>query len=100
MHGRPEHVHCEELVHSGSVEERRPGSECAPRPFCCLSPARKKTPRVIALHPELDRATKALGWRELTAIQETVIPILRSGRYVLAAAQTGSGNAGDLAPPR
>ena len=42
---------------------------------------------MIALHPELDRAVKALGWREFTTIQEKVIPLLRSGRDVIAQAQ-------------
>ena len=59
----------------------------------------KEVPRVIALHPELDRATKALGWRELTTIQEKVIPILRSGRDVIAQAQTGTGKTGAFALP-
>jgi superfamily II DNA/RNA helicase len=54
---------------------------------------------VIALHPELDRAVKALGWREFTTIQEKVIPLLRSGRDVIAQAQTGTGKTGAFALP-
>jgi ATP-dependent RNA helicase DeaD len=54
---------------------------------------------VIALHPELERATKALGWTELTPIQEKVIPLLRSGRDVVAQAQTGTGKTGAFALP-
>ena len=59
----------------------------------------KETQRVIALHPELDRATKALGWKELTPIQDKVIPLLRSGRDVIAQAQTGTGKTGAFALP-
>jgi superfamily II DNA/RNA helicase len=59
----------------------------------------KETHRVIALHPELERATKALGWTELTPIQDKVIPLLRSGRDVVAQAQTGTGKTGAFALP-
>jgi ATP-dependent RNA helicase DeaD len=54
---------------------------------------------LITLHPELDRAVKALGWTELTPIQEKVIPVLRSGRDVVAQAQTGTGKTGAFALP-
>ena len=54
---------------------------------------------MIALHPELERATKALGWTELTPIQDKVIPLLRSGRDVVAQAQTGTGKTGAFALP-
>jgi ATP-dependent RNA helicase DeaD len=54
---------------------------------------------VITLHPELERATKALGWSELTTIQEKVIPLLRSGRDIVAQAQTGTGKTGAFALP-
>ena len=54
---------------------------------------------MITLHPELARATKALGWTELTTIQEKVIPVLRSGRDVIAQAQTGTGKTGAFALP-
>jgi ATP-dependent RNA helicase DeaD len=54
---------------------------------------------VIALHPELERATKALGWTELTPVQDKVIPLLRSGRDVVAQAQTGTGKTGAFAIP-
>jgi superfamily II DNA/RNA helicase len=53
----------------------------------------------IAFHPELDRAIKALGWSELTPIQAQVIPLLRSGRDVIAQAQTGTGKTGAFALP-
>ena len=59
----------------------------------------KELHRVIALHPELERATKALGWTELTPIQDKVIPLLRSGRDVVAQAQTGTGKTGAFALP-
>jgi len=54
---------------------------------------------VIAFHPELDRAVKALGWSELTPIQARVIPLLRAGRDVVAQAQTGTGKTGAFALP-
>lgn len=54
---------------------------------------------MITLHPELDRAVKALGWTELTPIQDKVIPLLRSGRDVIAQAQTGTGKTGAFALP-
>jgi superfamily II DNA/RNA helicase len=54
---------------------------------------------LIALHPELDRAVKTLGWTELTPIQDKVIPLLRSGRDVIAQAQTGTGKTGAFALP-
>ena len=54
---------------------------------------------MIAFHPELDRAVKALGWIELTPIQTKVIPLLRSGRDVVAQAQTGTGKTGAFALP-
>jgi ATP-dependent RNA helicase DeaD len=54
---------------------------------------------VIALHPELDRAVKALGWTELTPIQIQVIPLLRAGRDVVGQAQTGTGKTGAFALP-
>ena len=54
---------------------------------------------LLALHPELDRAVKALGWSDLTAIQERAIPLLRDGRDVLAQAQTGTGKTAAFALP-
>ena len=54
---------------------------------------------MIAFHPELDRAVKALGWTELTPIQTKVIPLMRSGRDVVAQAQTGTGKTGAFALP-
>ncbi len=54
---------------------------------------------LLALHPELDRAVKTLGWTELTAIQERAIPPLRAGRDVLAQAQTGTGKTAAFALP-
>jgi superfamily II DNA/RNA helicase len=54
---------------------------------------------LLALHPELDRAIKILGWTELTDIQERAIPLLRDGRDVLAQAQTGTGKTGAFALP-
>ena len=54
---------------------------------------------MIALHPELTRATTALGWKELTPIQQKVIPLLRDGRDVVAQAQTGTGKTGAFALP-
>jgi len=54
---------------------------------------------VIALPADLDRATKALGWVQLTPIQDRVIPCLRAGRDVIAQAQTGTGKTGAFALP-
>jgi ATP-dependent RNA helicase DeaD len=54
---------------------------------------------LISLHPELARATTALGWTELTPIQQKVIPLLRGGRDVVAQAQTGTGKTGAFALP-
>jgi ATP-dependent RNA helicase DeaD len=54
---------------------------------------------VIAFPPDLDKAVKALGWVELTPIQTRVIPLLRSGRDVIAQAQTGTGKTGAFALP-
>lgn len=54
---------------------------------------------MIAFRPDLDRAIKALGWVELTPIQDQVIPLLRAGRDVIAQAQTGTGKTGAFALP-
>ncbi|HZP95042.1 MAG TPA: DEAD/DEAH box helicase [Candidatus Limnocylindria bacterium] len=54
---------------------------------------------MIAFHPDLDRAVKALGWVELTPIQTRVIPLVRAGRDVIAQAQTGTGKTGAFALP-
>ena len=54
---------------------------------------------MITLPPELDRAVKALGWSEFTPIQDKVIPLMRSGRDVVAQAQTGTGKTGAFALP-
>ena len=54
---------------------------------------------MITLPPELDRAVKALGWTEFTTIQDKVIPLMRSGRDVVAQAQTGTGKTGAFALP-
>jgi superfamily II DNA/RNA helicase len=59
----------------------------------------KERHRVIAIHPDLDRATKVLGWVNFTPIQDKVIPIVRSGRDVIAQAQTGTGKTGAFALP-
>ena len=54
---------------------------------------------MIALPPDLIRSTMALGWTELTPIQELAIPPLRQGRDVLAEAQTGTGKTGAFGIP-
>jgi superfamily II DNA/RNA helicase len=74
-------------------------AESALGPFSFIRPREKENTRVIDLHPELARAVKALGWTELTAIQDKVIPVLRSGRDVVAQAQTGTGKTGAFALP-
>lgn len=54
---------------------------------------------MIGSHPDIDRATTALGWLEPTPVQAQVIPLLRSGRDVVAQAQTGTGKTGAFAIP-
>jgi len=54
---------------------------------------------LITLAPDLDRATQDLGWTNLTAIQDLVIPHLRAGRDLFAQAQTGTGKTGAFALP-
>jgi superfamily II DNA/RNA helicase len=54
---------------------------------------------LIALAPDLDRATRALGWTSLTPVQELAIPHLRAGRDLFAQAQTGTGKTGAFALP-
>lgn len=54
---------------------------------------------MIALTPDLVRSTRALGWTDLTPIQELAIPPLRLGRDVLAEAQTGTGKTGAFGIP-
>ena len=54
---------------------------------------------MIALAPDLDRATRALGWTTLTPVQELAIPHLRAGRDLFAQAQTGTGKTGAFALP-
>src|SRR6266850_909861 len=85
-------------VHSGHVKRSGPEPMCS-RVFFLAGVLEKELHRVIALHPELERATKALGWTELTPIQDKVIPLLRSGRDVVAQAQTGTGKTGAFALP-
>ena len=54
---------------------------------------------MIGSDPDIDRAVKALGWLEPTPVQAQVIPLLRSGRDVVAQAQTGTGKTGAFAIP-
>jgi superfamily II DNA/RNA helicase len=54
---------------------------------------------LIALHPDLDRAVRQLGWTTFTPVQEQSIPALRAGRDLLAQAQTGTGKTGAFALP-
>lgn len=56
-------------------------------------------PDPIASHPDIARAVTALGWLGPTAVQSEVIPLLRSGRDVIAQAQTGTGKTGAFAIP-
>jgi superfamily II DNA/RNA helicase len=59
----------------------------------------RKDLALITLAPDLDRATQDLGWTNLTAIQDLVIPHLREGRDLFAQAQTGTGKTGAFALP-
>jgi len=54
---------------------------------------------LIALAPDLDRATRGLGWTSFTPVQELAIPHLRAGRDLFAQAQTGTGKTGAFALP-
>ena len=54
---------------------------------------------MISIHPDLDRATKTLGWVSFTPIQDRAIPLLQSGRDLIAQAQTGTGKTGAFAIP-
>jgi superfamily II DNA/RNA helicase len=54
---------------------------------------------MLGSHPDIDRAVKALGWLGPTPVQARVIPLLRSGRDVIAQAQTGTGKTGAFALP-
>jgi superfamily II DNA/RNA helicase len=54
---------------------------------------------LISLTPDLDRATKQLGWTTFTPVQELSIPPLRAGRDLFAQAQTGTGKTGAFALP-
>ena len=61
--------------------------------------APRKDLALITLAPDLERATRDLGWTSLTPIQELAIPHLRGGRDLLAQAQTGTGKTGAFALP-
>src|SRR5713226_3408640 len=80
----------------GHPEERCDGPRDAACLFC--SPT-EGTLALIALAPDLDRATRALGWTTLTPVQELAIPHLRAGRDLFAQAQTGTGKTGAFALP-
>ncbi len=54
---------------------------------------------MLAFHTDFDRAVKQLGWTEFTPVQELSIPPLRSGRDLLAQAQTGTGKTAAFALP-
>jgi len=45
----------------------------------------------LDLNPELQEAIGYMGFRETTPIQERVIPVILSGRDLIACAQTGTG---------
>lgn len=64
-----------------------------------LKPPGRTSLYLITLAPDLDRATADLGWTNLTAIQDLVIPHLREGRDLFAQAQTGTGKTGAFALP-
>ena len=61
--------------------------------------APRKDLALITPAPDLERATRDLGWTSLTPIQELAIPHLRGGRDLLAQAQTGTGKTGAFALP-
>mgnify|MGYP003384982983 CR=1 FL=1 len=53
----------------------------------------------IGLSADLLKAVKACGYKNLTPIQQKAIPIIRSGRDVLASAQTGTGKTAAFSLP-
>lgn len=53
----------------------------------------------LELHPDVARAIAALGFMAPTPVQAQAIPLLRTGRDVLAQAQTGTGKTAAFAIP-
>jgi len=53
----------------------------------------------IGLSSELLKAVKACGYKNLTAIQQQAIPLIRTGVDVLASAQTGTGKTAAFSLP-
>ena len=53
----------------------------------------------LSLKPEIQRALKAMGYDDLTPIQETAIPEILKGRDLVGLAETGSGKTGACAIP-
>ncbi len=53
----------------------------------------------LGLHPDLERATKALNWLEPTPIQSQSIPVALKGSDILGCAQTGSGKTASFVLP-
>ena len=53
----------------------------------------------FGLSPDLIRAVTALGYQELTPIQEGILPLMLSGRDVMGQAQTGTGKTAAFALP-
>lgn len=51
------------------------------------------------LKPELLKAVKACGYKNLTPIQQKAIPAIRRGKDILASAQTGTGKTAAFALP-
>ena len=53
----------------------------------------------LEIHPDVARAIDELGFMAPTPVQEQTIPVLRSGRDLLAQAQTGTGKTAAFAIP-
>lgn len=53
----------------------------------------------IGLSQELLKAVKAIGYKQLTPIQQKAIPLIRTGVDVLASAQTGTGKTAAFSLP-
>ncbi|HEU5288745.1 MAG TPA: DEAD/DEAH box helicase, partial [Candidatus Limnocylindria bacterium] len=53
----------------------------------------------LEVHPDVARAIDELGFMAPTPVQAQAIPILRSGRDLLAQAQTGTGKTAAFAIP-
>ena len=62
-----------------------------PPPLDCFAAALRRAPEAGGVRAKLERNLLSQGWLEPTPIQRQILPLLSSGREVLAIAPTGSG---------